>query len=88
MKEHECALVGTNKLTKLIAEAYPSCEVRDIWVWFQSGINTDGAHNAVTTKSLQDQDILSFNMMAQIDGYYVALERTAVFNRALESARC
>ena len=28
-------------------------EYRDTWVWFQSGINTDGAHNWATTRKLQ-----------------------------------
>ena len=25
--------------------SFPDAELRDTWVWFQSGINTDGAHN-------------------------------------------
>jgi len=25
-------------------------ELLDTWTWFQSGINTDGAHNPVTSK--------------------------------------
>ncbi len=29
---------------------------------------------------IEDQEILSFNMMAMIDGYYVAMERTALYN--------
>jgi creatinase len=50
--------------------------MRDTWVWFQSGINTDGAHNPVTTRKLQRGDILSLNTFPMISGYYTALERT------------
>ncbi|MFY0615820.1 MAG: M24 family metallopeptidase, partial [Hyphomicrobiaceae bacterium] len=48
----------------------------DTWVWFQSGLNTDGAHNPVTTRQLQAGDILSLNCFPMISGYYTALERT------------
>ncbi|PIE09017.1 MAG: creatininase, partial [Rhodobacterales bacterium] len=43
---------------------------------FQSGINTDGAHNPVTTRRLEMGDILSLNTFPMISGYYTALERT------------
>jgi creatinase len=45
-------------------------------VWFQSGINTDGAHNPVTNRKLKHGDILSLNTFPMISGYYTALERT------------
>jgi creatinase len=45
-------------------------------VWFQSGLNTDGAHNPVTGRVLQRGDILSLNTFPMISGYYTALERT------------
>ena len=48
----------------------------DTWVWFQSGINTDGAHNPKTNKKLKIGDILSLNTFPMISGYYTALERT------------
>ena len=38
------------------------------WTWFQSGINTDGAHNPVTTRRLQKGDILSLNCFPMIAG--------------------
>ena len=59
-----------------IARAHPDSELRDSWVWFQSGLNTDGAHNPVTTRALQKGDILSLNTFPMISGYYTALERT------------
>lgn len=39
------------------------------WVWFQSGINTDGAHNPVTSRQLQKGDILSMNCFPIVQGY-------------------
>jgi creatinase len=59
-----------------IARSHPDSELRDNWVWFQSGLNTDGAHNPVTTRALQRGDILSLNTFPMISGYYTALERT------------
>ena len=40
------------------------------------GLNTDGAHNPVTTRALAYGDILSLNTFPMISGYYTALERT------------
>jgi creatinase len=62
-----------------IAERYPDSEIRDTWVWFQSGINTDGAHNWPTTRMVQPGDILSLNCFPMISGYYTALERTMYY---------
>lgn len=59
-----------------IAGRFPDAEYRDTWVWFQSGLNTDGAHNPVTGRRLIDGDILSLNTFPMISGYYTALERT------------
>ncbi len=36
-------------MVREIARTYPHAELMDTWTWFQSGINTDGAHNPVTT---------------------------------------
>ena len=55
----------------------------DTWTWFQSGINTDGAHNPVTTRRLCRGDILSLNCFSMIAGYYTALERTMFLNYAM-----
>ena len=46
----------------------------DTWVWFQSGINTDGAHNPKTNRKLIKGDILSLNTFPMISGYYTALK--------------
>ncbi len=74
--EHEVALAATDAMVREIARAHPHSEIRDTWVWFQSGVNTDGAHNPVTTRRLQRGDILSLNCFPMIAGYYTALERT------------
>ena len=74
--EHEIALAGTQAMVREIARLYPDSEIRDTWVWFQSGLNTDGAHNPVTTRRLARGDILSLNCFPMIAGYYTALERT------------
>ncbi|WP_170479938.1 aminopeptidase P family protein [Ruegeria arenilitoris] len=74
--EIEVAMAGRDAMEFEIARAYPHAEYRDTWVWFQSGLNTDGAHNPVTKRSLQKGDILSLNTFPMISGYYTALERT------------
>lgn len=74
--EYEIALAGTEAMTHEIARTFPDSEIRDSWVWFQSGINTDGAHNWATTRKLQRGDILSLNCFPMTSGYYTALERT------------
>ena len=74
--EIDIAMVGRNAMEKAIARYHPDSELRDTWVWFQSGINTDGAHNPVTTRKLKRGDILSLNTFPMISGYYTALERT------------
>ncbi|MGP5690741.1 aminopeptidase P family N-terminal domain-containing protein, partial [Glutamicibacter ardleyensis] len=42
ISEYEVALIGTEAMVHEIAKTFPHREVRDTWVWFQSGINTDG----------------------------------------------
>ena len=74
--EYEVALAGTEAMTREIARTFPDSEIRDTWVWFQSGINTDGAHNWSTTRTLRRGDILSLNCFPMTSGYYTALERT------------
>ena len=59
--EYEVALIGTEAMVHEIARTFPNSEIRDTWVWFQSGINTDGAHNWATTRKIQEHDILSLN---------------------------
>jgi creatinase len=74
--EYEIALIGTEAMVHEIARTFPDSEIRDTWVWFQSGINTDGAHNWATTRRLRKGDILSLNCFPMTSGYYTALERT------------
>ena len=78
--ELEIATVGRNKMEMEIAKTYPEAEYMDTWVWFQSGINTDGAHNPKTSRKLKSGDILSLNTFPMISGYYTALERTLFLN--------
>jgi len=75
-REIDVAMAGRDAMEREIADAFPDTELRDTWVWFQSGINTDGAHNPVTTRALKQGDILSLNAFPMISGYYTALERT------------
>ena len=75
-REIDVAMAGRNAMELEIAKRFPDAEYRDTWVWFQSCINTDGAHNPVTSRRLQQGDILSLNTFPMISGYYTALERT------------
>ena len=74
--EIEIAITGRDKMEREIAKTYPNAEYMDTWVWFQSGVNTDGAHNPKTNRQLKKGDILSLNTFPMISGYYTALERT------------
>ncbi|KDM67793.1 creatinase [Acidiphilium sp. JA12-A1] len=74
--EHEVALHSTATMVREIAKTWPHGELLDTWTWFQSGINTDGAHNPVTSRKIERGDILSLNCFPMVAGYYVALERT------------
>ena len=74
--EHEVALASTQAMVRHIAKSFDFAELMDTWTWFQSGINTDGAHNPVTNKKIETGDILSLNCFPMIFGYYTALERT------------
>lgn len=76
VREIDVAQAGRDAMETEIARAFPDSEIRDSWVWFQSGLNTDGAHNPVTTRQLEHGDILSLNTFPMINGYYTALERT------------
>ncbi len=74
--EHEVALHATQAMVREIARSWPHAELMDTWTWFQSGVNTDGAHNPVTSRKIARGDILSLNCFPMVAGYYVALERT------------
>ena len=85
VREIDVAMAGRDAMEAEIAKSFPDAEYRDTWVWFQSGINTDGAHNPVTGRVLQRGDILSLNTFPMISGYYTALERT-MFVKEVDSA--
>ena len=80
--EHEVALASTGAMVREIAARFPHAELMDTWTWFQSGLNTDGAHNPVTSRRVQKGDILSLNCFPMIAGYYTALERTLFLDHA------
>ena len=84
-REIDVAMAGRDAMEREIARRFPDAEYRDTWVWFQSGINTDGAHNPVTARKLETGDILSLNTFPMISGYYTALERT-LFVREVDAA--
>ena len=68
-REIDIAMAGRDAMELAIAKTYPDSEIRDSWVWFQSGINTDGAHNPVSTRQLKKGDILNLNTFPMISGY-------------------
>ena len=87
-REIDVAMAGRDAMELEIAKCFPDAEYRDTWIWFQSSINTDGAHNPVTGRALQHGDILSLNTFPMISAYYTALERTMfVGNVDAESLR-
>jgi len=79
--ELEIAIAGRDKMELEIAKTYPEAEYMDTWVWFQSGLNTDGAHNPKTLRKLKLGDIISLNTFPMISGYYTALERTLFLHK-------
>ncbi|MDU9006119.1 M24 family metallopeptidase [Sedimentitalea todarodis] len=85
VREIDVAMAGRGAMEAEIARRFPDAEYRDTWVWFQSGLNTDGAHNPVTGRRLERGDILSLNTFPMISGYYTALERT-LFVREVDPA--
>jgi len=83
--EYEVALHATAQMVREIARSFPNAELMDSWTWFQSGINTDGAHNPVTSRRVRRGDILSLNCFPMIAGYYTALERTLFLGHASDA---
>ncbi len=86
-RELDVAMAGRDAMELEIARVFPDAEYRDTWVWFQSGINTDGAHNPVTSRRLERGDILSLNAFPMVSGYYVALERTMFLGEVDDASR-
>ncbi|PIE11327.1 MAG: creatininase [Rhodobacterales bacterium] len=86
-REIDVAMAGRDAMELEIARSFPDAEYRDTWVWFQSALNTDGAHNPVTGRKLQQGDILSLNTFPMISGYYTALERTLFLGEPDDASR-
>ncbi len=86
-REIDVAMAGRDAMETEIARGFPDAEYRDTWVWFQSGLNTDGAHNPVTARRLARGDILSLNTFPMIHGYYTALERTMFLGEVDDASR-
>ncbi|MCY4054140.1 MAG: aminopeptidase P family protein [Hyphomicrobiales bacterium] len=84
--EFEVSSAATSAMLREIAKNHSYVELMDTWTWFQSGINTDGAHNPVTNRKVRRGDILSLNTFPMIFGYYTALERTLFFDHAADEA--
>ncbi len=74
--EHEVALHSTATMVREIARVWPHAEPSGHLDLVPVGINTDGAHNPVTSRRIERGDILSLNCFPMVAGYYVALERT------------
>jgi len=74
--EFEVAMHATQAMVRDIARRFPDSQLMDTWTLFQSGPNTDGAHNPVTSRRVSKGEILSLNCFPMISGYYTALERT------------
>ncbi len=76
VREIDVAMAGRDAMEREIARVFPDSELGDSWVWFQSAINTDGAHNPATTRKLQPGDLLVLNAFPVVSGYHAAVERT------------
>ncbi len=76
LREIDVATVGRDAMEAEIAQRFPDAEYHDTRVWFQSALNTDGAHNPVTARTLRRGDILSMTCFPVISGYGAALART------------
>ncbi len=74
--EFEVATAATTAMIAASSDAFPHIEPMESWTWFQSGINTDGAHNPVTNRRIARGDILSLTCCPMLFGYSVALGRT------------
>ena len=83
--EYEVAIASTNAMVREIGRSFPFVELMDTWTWFQSGIETDGAHNPVTNRRVAPGDICSLNCFPMVFGYYTAIERTLFCERASDA---
>lgn len=74
--EFEVAMAATTAMQRAFAATFPKSEILDGWTRFQSGRNTDGAHNPVTDKRIQPGEVLSLICTPMLFGYSTTLGRT------------
>ena len=84
--EYEVALHATQAMVRGIGQRQPHVELMDTWTWFQSGINTDGAHNPVTSRRIERGDILSLNCFPHAGGLLHGTGANALRRRVLGRA--
>eukprot|EP00058_Branchiostoma_floridae_P007860 XP_002593348.1 hypothetical protein BRAFLDRAFT_70878 [Branchiostoma floridae] len=83
--EYELAMHASNTMAREIAKTYPHGELLNTYAMTQSGINTDGGHNPMTSRRVRSGDILSLNTYPVIAGYFAAMERTVFLNHASDA---
>lgn len=84
--EYEVSIAATSAMIREIAATFPQVELMDSWTWFQSGINTDGAHNPVTNRRVARGDILSLSCCPMLFGYGTSVARTLFCGTADEAS--
>ncbi|XP_072018584.1 creatinase-like [Amphiura filiformis] len=76
--DYEIALHGTQAMVKSIAKTFPvGTELRDTWVYFHTGPNTDSCHSPPVGLTVKKGVVSSINAFPMVGGYYAAFERTA-----------
>lgn len=75
-REIDLAMAGRAAMETDIARRFPDAEHAGSGAWVRSGINTDGAHDAVTNRRLRQGDILTLVCRPVIHGYATPLART------------
>ncbi|KAG1694646.1 Creatinase [Nymphon striatum] len=62
--EHEVHCTRHKQWFAKLPRYFQTSELLDTWTWFQSGMNTDGAHNPVTSRKIESGDILKKTTLA------------------------
>jgi creatinase len=74
--EFEVARHAMECIEREIASVWPHAELTGSRVWFQSGLNTEGAYNPPTSRKIKQGDILALHCCPAVAGYSVNLQRT------------
>ncbi len=85
--EFEVVLASDAAMSRAISARFPHVEPGEGWTFFQSGIQTDGAHNAATNRRIQHGDILSLSCNPVLFGYLAALGRTLFLGEPDKASR-